>query len=138
MLRETKTYLLHVRDGQVEAGFSVGTEKVDAAGVVELRDNQGHELGELGRLMVEVECDGLVHELLIPDLDDNVQELFVLKRNEPLEHHLGGAVILLVLDVAERSFDPKPSPLASLDHLDHVHATDEDLDVVHELRRLVL
>lgn len=76
--------------------------------------------------------------LLVAGLLDAVKEEVVHKGHGVLDHGLDGVVGLAVLLVQVHGLVPEQALLAGAQHLGHVHALVEELEVLHELLRQVL
>ena len=112
---------------------------LDDTGVVEVGLGDGEVLLEEERLLLKEEVDGLVEELLVADLLDDIEELGLVEAVGGVLHHSTDShVVILGLDVEVDSFVPEAGVLAGAEDLGDVHTVPEDLEVLHDLLLAVL
>jgi hypothetical protein len=126
-------------------GLNVEQEWLDERDVVGLLEHAHDTVGvntgskglqqirDQGRLLLEVEVEGLVVDLQVGDLDNGLLEGVVLPSVGSTLHHGKSSVVeLIVVSVKEDKLGPKVSFLASLQDLGNVQSRPEDAKVLHD------
>ena len=98
--------------------MAIASEEGDAARVIESWRQDDQQIVDEQRLVVEVELQGLVVELNVGDLCDDVLEMTLLPGLRGVGHHREhGVVVLLVLVVEEDQLGPEVGLLSCTENL---------------------
>mmetsp|Transcript_20370 Transcript_20370/g.72036 ORF Transcript_20370/g.72036 Transcript_20370/m.72036 type:complete len:1359 (-) Transcript_20370:1324-5400(-) len=134
-----RLHALQVLDDERQLVVAVVPHLVHHARVVQLGRQHAEQAAQLGRLLLQVEVDGAVVELRVADLLDDLDELVGREGlARVLDHDAHRVVVLLRLRVQEGGLLPLQVGLARAQHLAHVDAAPEVLEVLHELVGAVL
>ena len=103
--------------------MTVASEEGDTSRVIEARSEHNQEVINEQGLVVEVELEGLVVELDVGHLCDDVFELALLPRLRRVGHHREDSiVVLLVLVIEEDELRPEMGLLGCTKNLDVITA----------------
>mmetsp|Transcript_4218 Transcript_4218/g.7277 ORF Transcript_4218/g.7277 Transcript_4218/m.7277 type:complete len:213 (+) Transcript_4218:981-1619(+) len=120
---------------KLESPVPSASELTDYARVVDILLEHFHQTGEKRWMISQIVSDSLVHDFLVANLCNGIQEEIVLPRRSAIHHDLHCVIVLLVLHVQIDSRGEQTSAFASTNHFRYIEFAEKHLAVLHDFLR---